>query len=50
MKSKIKLSIMIIGIIAVLACGIAMVQLSQSSGITLNLSRQKTMYMARQYA
>jgi len=41
---------MIIVIIAVLAGGIAIVQLSHSSGITLNLSRQKTMYMARQYA
>jgi len=41
---------MIIAIIAVVGGGIVIVQLSQSSKITLNLSRQKTMYMARQYA
>ena len=50
MKHKIKLSIIIIIIIAVVGGGIALIQLSQASAIALNLSRQKTMYMARQYA
>jgi len=50
MKNKVKLSIMIIVIIAIVGGGIVIVQLSQASSITLNLSRQKTMYMARQYA
>jgi len=50
MKNKAKLSILIIAVIAVVGGGIAIVQLSQASAITLNLSRQKTMYMARQYA
>jgi len=50
MKNKIKLSIMIIVIIAAVGGGIALIQLSQAAVIALNLSRQKTMYMARQYA
>jgi len=50
MNNKIKLSIMIIIIIAVVGGGIALIQLSQASAIALNLARQKTMYMARQYA
>jgi len=50
MKNKIKFSIAIIAIMTVVAGGVAVFQLSQSSAITLNLSKQKTMYMARQYA
>ena len=50
MKNKAKLSIMIIVIMAAVGGGIALIQLSQATVITLNLSKQKTMYMARQYA
>ncbi|WP_461257766.1 HAMP domain-containing protein [Treponema sp. R80B11-R83G3] len=50
MKIKIKLSIMMIAIMAVIAGGIAIIQLKQASNIALNLSKQKTMYLARQRA
>ncbi|GBU26689.1 methyl-accepting chemotaxis protein [Treponema sp. R8-4-B8] len=50
MKIKIKLSIMMIAIMAVIAGGIAIIQLRQASDIALNLSKQKTMYLARQRA
>jgi methyl-accepting chemotaxis protein len=50
MKYKTKLSIMIISIMVIAVGGVSMIQLSQASGITMNLSRQKTMYLARQYA
>jgi len=50
MKIKIKLSIMMIAIMAVIAGGIAIIQLQQASQIALNLSKQKTMYLARQRA
>jgi methyl-accepting chemotaxis protein len=49
-NNKIKLSVMIIVIIAVIGGGVALIQLSQATTIALNLSKQKTMYMARQYA
>ena len=50
MKIKIKLSIMMIAIVAVVAGGIAIIELVKSSNITMSLSRQKTMYLARQRA
>jgi len=50
MKIKIKLSIMMIAIVAIVAGGLAVIQLVKSSGITLELSKQKTMYLARQKA
>jgi methyl-accepting chemotaxis protein len=50
MKIKIKLSIMMIAIVAIVAGGLAIIQLAKSSGITLALSKQKTMYLARQRA
>ena len=50
MKIKIKLSIMMIAIVLVVAGGIAVIELQRASSIALNLSKQKTMYLARQYA
>jgi len=50
MKIKIKLSIMMIAIVAIVAGGLAIIQLAKSSDITLALSKQKTMYLARQRA
>jgi hypothetical protein len=50
MKIKINLSIMMIAIVAIVAGGLAIIQLVKSSDITLNLSKQKTMYLARQRA
>jgi len=50
MKIKVKLSIMMIAIVAIVAGGLAVIQLVKSSGTTLALSKQKTMYLARQRA
>jgi len=50
MKIKVKLSLMMIAIVLVIAGGIAVIELVQASGITMNLSRTKTMYLARQRA
>ncbi|GBU27397.1 methyl-accepting chemotaxis protein [Treponema sp. R8-4-B8] len=50
MKIKIKLSIMMIAIVLVVAGGIAIIELVKSSNITMNLAKQKTMYLARQRA
>jgi len=50
MKIKIKLSIMMIAIVLIVAGGIAIIELVQASSIAMNLSKQKNMYMARQYA
>ncbi|WP_461248389.1 PDC sensor domain-containing protein, partial [Treponema sp. R6D11] len=50
MKIKIKLSIMMIAIVLVVAGGLAVIELVRASNITLNLSKQKTMYLARQRA
>jgi len=50
MKIKIKLSIMMVAIVLVVAGGIAIIELLQSSSITMGLSQQKTMYLARQRA
>ena len=48
MKIKIKLSIMMIAIVAIVAGGIAIIELVKSSDITLRLAKEKTMYLARQ--
>jgi len=50
MKIKIKLSVMMIAIVAFVAGGLAIIQLVRASDITLSLSKQKTLYLARQYA
>jgi len=50
MKIKIKLSIMMIAIVVIVAGGVAIVQLMQSKSMIMDVSRQKTMYLARQYA
>jgi methyl-accepting chemotaxis protein len=50
MKIKVKLSIMMIAIVAIVAGGLAIIQLVKSSDITLALSKQKTMYLACQRA
>jgi len=50
MKIKIKLSIMMIAIVAVVAGSIAIIELVESSDITLRLAKQKTLYLARQRA
>jgi len=50
MKIKIKLSILMMGIVLVVAGGVAMIQLNRAASIALKLSKQKTMYLARQYA
>jgi methyl-accepting chemotaxis protein len=50
MKIKFKLSIFIIAIVAVIVAGVAILLLRQASDIALNLSKQKTMYLARQRA
>ncbi|MDR2575196.1 MAG: methyl-accepting chemotaxis protein [Treponema sp.] len=50
MKIKFKLSILIIAIVAVIVTGVAGILLREASNIALNLSKQKTMYMARQRA
>jgi len=50
MKIKFKLSIMMISIVVVVAGGIAVLELQQASSISLDLSKQKTSYLARQRA
>jgi len=50
MKIKIKLSIMMIAIVAVVAGGIAIIELQKASEIALSLAKDKTMYLARQRA
>ncbi|WP_461256247.1 hypothetical protein [Treponema sp. R80B11-R83G3] len=50
MKIKVKLSIMMIAIVAIVAGGIAIIELVKSSEITMALAKQKTMYLARQRA
>jgi len=50
MKIKFKLSIMMISIVVLVAGGIAVVELQQASGISLNLSKRSTLYLARQRA
>jgi len=50
MKIKFKLSILMIAIVAIIVTGVAILLLRQASNTALNLSKQKTMYIARQYA
>jgi methyl-accepting chemotaxis protein len=50
MKIKFKLSIMMIAIVVVVAGGIAVIELQQASGISLNLSKRSATYLARQRA
>jgi len=50
MKIKLKLSIMVILIMTVAIAGVAVLLLWQASNISLNLSKQKTAYLARQRA
>jgi len=50
MKIKIRLTIMMVAIVAVVAGGIAIIQMVKSSNITMGLAKQKTMYLARQRA
>jgi methyl-accepting chemotaxis protein len=50
MKIKIKLSIMMIAIVVIVAGGLAIIELVKSSNITMELAKQKTMYLARQRA
>jgi len=50
MKNSVKLSIIMIAIIVIVAGGIALIGLQRSSRITLALAKEKTMYMAREYA
>jgi methyl-accepting chemotaxis protein len=49
-RDKIKLGIAIIAIMTVLAGGIAIFQLSQATALTLDISKQKARYIARQCA
>ncbi|MDR2731507.1 MAG: methyl-accepting chemotaxis protein [Treponema sp.] len=48
MKLKFKLSLIVIIIVAVIATGIALIQLQQASDISLNLSKRSALYLARQ--
>ena len=50
MKIKIKLSIIMVGIMIIGAGAIALIQLNRATAITLGLAKQKTMYLARQRA
>jgi len=50
MKIKFKLCIMMIAIVLAVAGGLAIIELVQASGIAMSLSKQKTMYLARQRA
>ena len=50
MKIKFKLSILIIAIVTVIVAGVAILLLRQASNTAVNLSKQKTMYLAREYA
>jgi len=50
MEIKVKLSIIMIAFMVTIAIGIPVIQLHNASNVALNLSKQKTMYLARQYA
>jgi methyl-accepting chemotaxis protein len=50
MKLKLKLSIMVITIMAVVITGVAIILVQQSSGMSRHLSEQKIVYLARQRA
>jgi methyl-accepting chemotaxis protein len=50
MKIKVKLSIIMIMIVVIVTGGVAVVQQFKSKDMLMDVSRQKTMYLARQYA
>jgi len=50
MKIQLRLSIIMVAIVIVVAGGIAIIELTQASSITMALAKQKTMYLARQRA
>jgi len=50
MENRVKMSIIVIIIMVLIAGGIPVIQLWNASNVALNLSKQKTMYLARQYA
>jgi methyl-accepting chemotaxis protein len=50
MKIKIKLSIMMILIVVIVTGGVALVQLFKSRDMIMAVSRQRTLYLTRQYA
>jgi hypothetical protein len=50
MKIKIKLSIMMIAIVVIVTGGVAIVQLLQSKDMIMTVTKQRTMYLAREYA
>jgi methyl-accepting chemotaxis protein len=50
MKIKIKLSIMMILIVVIVTGGVAVVQLFQARSMIMDVSRQRTLYLTRQYA
>jgi len=50
METRVKLSIIMIAIMVIIAAGVPVVQLHNASDVALNLSKQKTMYLSRQYA
>jgi len=50
MKIKFRLSLMMVAIVAIVAGGIAIIQLQQATDIVMGLAKQKTMYLARQRA
>ena len=50
MKIKIKLTVMMIAIVLAVSGGLAIIELIKASNIAMALSKQKTMYLARQRA
>ncbi|WP_461256519.1 methyl-accepting chemotaxis protein [Treponema sp. R80B11-R83G3] len=50
MNLKIKLSLMMIAIVAVVAGGLALIQLRQASGMVVSLAEDKSIYLARHRA
>jgi len=50
MKSRFSLGVVMIAFVLIVAGCIALIELQQSSVIALTLARQKTMYIAREYA
>jgi methyl-accepting chemotaxis protein len=50
MTIRLKLSVMMIAIVVIVSAAIAIIELNQASSIALNLSKDKTVYLAREYA
>jgi methyl-accepting chemotaxis protein len=50
MKLKLRLSLIMVAVVAVVAAGVALIQLTMSSDIVMDLSDDKTLYLARQRA